>query len=356
MLTATSGESIRRCFRPPVCQPVAMKEQLQQIAVEEGLSGVLRVDIDGRVAYEGAFGQKHRGLGIANTIDTQFGLASGAKGFTALTVMSMVERGELSLDATARSVLGADLPLIDDRVTVEQLLEHRSGIGDYFDEDNYDDTNAYVLKIPPHLLVTTEDYLLALDGHPMKNEPGKEFVYCNGSYVVLALIAERVSGVPFHDLVAERVFVPAGLRDTAYLRSDELPGRAATGYLENDGLRTNVLHLPVRGNGDGGIYSTVAEIHALWDAFCAGRIVSRETVAAMVHPRNTSAEMDARCGLGIWLDIKTDGVSLHGFDAGVGFVSARDPGGRFAYTVISNKGRGAWPVSERVKALLADPV
>ena len=332
-----------------------MQDELNQIAVEEGLSGVLRVDVDGRAVFEGAFGFKHRGHEIANTIDTQFGLASGAKGFTALTVMSMVERGELSLETTARSVLGADLALIDDRVTVEQLLAHRSGVGDYFDEDNFDDANAYVLKIPVHRLVTTEDYVVALDGYPMKHKPGEEFVYCNGSFVVLALIAERVSRVPFHDLVEQRVCVPAGLRDTAFLRSDELPGRAALGYLENDGLRTNVLHLPVRGNGDGGIYSTAADLHTLWDAIFAGRIVSRETLAAIVFPRNTTTDRDARCGLGFWLDATTDAVSLHGFDAGVGFVSVRDPAGRFAYTVISNKGRGAWPVSQRVNALLTTP-
>ena len=68
-----------------LCEPVAMQEQLNQIAIEEGLSGVVRVDIDGAVAFEGAYGPAHRGLGIPNTMDTQFGTASGAKGFTALT-------------------------------------------------------------------------------------------------------------------------------------------------------------------------------------------------------------------------------------------------------------------------------
>ena len=329
-----------------------MQDALNQIAVEEGLSGVLRVDVDGIAVFQGAFGFKHRSLEIANTIDTQFGLASGAKGFTALAVMSMVERGELSLDTTARSVLGNDLPLIDDRVTVEQLLAHRSGIGDYFDEDNFDDNNAYAMKVPVHQLLTTEQYVAALDGYPMKHEPGAEFVYCNGGFVVLALSAERVSRAPFHDLVDERVCGPAALHDTAFLRSDELPGRAAIGYLEDDGLRSNVLHLPVRGNGDGGVYSTAADLHALWDAVFAGRVVSRETLAKMVYPRSVAADMEARYGLGLWLDATTDAVSLHGFDAGVGFVSVRDPAGRFAYTVISNKGRGAWPVSQRVRELL----
>ena len=225
--------------------------------------------------------------------------------------MSLVERGELGLDTTARSVLGADLPLIDDRVTVEQLLAHRSGIGDYLDEDEVDDNNDYVLTVPVHELATTEQFLAVLDGHPMKYEPGERFNYCNGGYMVLALLAERASGVPFHDLVDQRVCRPAGMTDTSFLRSDELPGRAAVGYLDDDGLRTNVLHLPVRGNGDGGIYTTAADVHALWDALFAGRIVSPDTVAEMVRPRSDVPEMSMSYGLGFWLDDSTGTVSLH---------------------------------------------
>ena len=148
-----------------------------------------------------------------------------------------------------RSVLGTDLPLIDDRVTVEQLIGHRSGIGDYLDEDELDDNNDYVLEVPVHQLVTIEDFLVVLDGNPMKHEPDETFNYCNGGYMVLALVAERVSGVPYHDLVDQWVCQPAGMVDTAFLRTDELPARAALNYLHDDGLRTNVLHLPVRGTG-----------------------------------------------------------------------------------------------------------
>lgn len=329
-----------------------MQEQLNQIAIEEGLSGVVRVDLNGAVAFEGAYGLAHRGLGVPNTMDTQFGTASGAKGFTALTAMSMVERGELSLATTARSLLGDDLPLIDDRVTVEHLLSHRSGIGDYLDEEVFVDTNSYVMPIPVHQLAGAEDYVRVLGGYPMKQEPGAQFVYNNGGFVVLAVLIERAAKVPYHDLVDQRVCAPAGLCDTAFLRSDELPGRAALGYLDDDGLRTNLLHLPVRGVGDGGIYTTAADMHRLWDALFAGRVVAPETLAAMVYPRSDDPDMGMRYGLGLWLDAVTDAVSIHGFDAGVNFVSARDPGGRFAYTVTSNKSRGAWPVSERIRALI----
>ena len=170
-----------------------------------------------------------------------------------------------AVDAGSR-VLGTDLPLIDDEVTVEHLLAHRSGIGDYLDEDIEHDRADYLMTVPVQELATTEQYLAVLDGFPTKFPPGEQFSYCNGGFVVLALIAERASGVPFHDLVTERVCEPAGMIDTAFLRSDELPGRAAIGYLDIDGVwRINVFHLPVRGSGDGGIYTTVADIRAAVD-------------------------------------------------------------------------------------------
>ena len=145
----------------------------------------------------------------------------------------------------------------------------------------------------------TEQYVAVLDGYPPKFAAGERFSYCNGGFVVLALIAERASGTPFHELVAQRVCDPAGMRDTAFLRSDELPGGTALGYLDADGLRTNVLHLPVRGSGDGGIYTTAADVRALWTAFLGGQIVSSEWVArdGAAAKRRTGALEALRPGL-----------------------------------------------------------
>jgi len=197
-----------------------------------------------------------------------------------------------------------------------------------------------------HELATTEDYLAVLDGHASKFAPGERFAYCNAGYVVLALIAERASGVPFHELVEQRVCRRAGLTDTAFLRSDELPARTALGYVEVDGAwRTNVFHLPVRGSGDGGIYSTAADISSCWQAFFAGRIVSTAWVAEIVRPRSDVPEQSMRYGLGFWLHASTDAVILEGCDAGVSFRSVHDPGTQVTLTVISNTAGGAWPIA-----------
>lgn len=324
----------------------ALEDELDAIASETAFSGVVRVDGGDGIELANAYGLAHRGYEIANDVDTRFAIASGTKGLTALAVVSLIEDGRLDLATSARSLLGRDLPLVGDDVTIEHLLSHRSGIGDYLDEEVEHELADYLMPVPVHELATTEQYVAALDGHPMKFAPGERFAYCNSGYVLLALIAERASGVPFHDLVQRRVCESAGMRDTAFLRSDELPRCTALGYLMIDGAwRTNVFHLPVRGNGDGGIYSTAADISSLWRAFFAGRIVSTDWVGEMVRPRSDVPSQSMRYGLGFWLHASNATVMLEGCDAGVSFRTVHDPRSGVTHTVISNTTDGAWPIA-----------
>lgn len=333
---------------------MSLSDAVDTIADESGFAGVVCVDRGDETWFAKAYGYAHRAYRIPNTVDTRFAIASGSKGLTALTVMSLIQQDALRLSTTARSLLGRDLPLISDEATVEHLLAHRSGIGDYLDGEADHDITDYVLTVPAHALATTERFLAVLDGHAMKFAPGARFSYCNSGYVVLALIAERVAGISFHELVRQRVCAPAGMRDTEFLRSDELPARTAVGYLPIDGeSRTNVFHLPVRGNGDGGIYSTVADMTRLWRSLFAGRIVSAEWAAEMVRPRSHETGQSMRYGLGFWLHPSSEVVILEGFDAGVSFRSVHDPQTGITHTVVSNSSYGAWPITRRLDELLA---
>jgi len=329
---------------------IDLAESIRNVASETGFSGVVRFDDGDDSQVSEAFGLAHRGFGLPNTVDTQFAIASGGKGFTALAVVSLISDGTLSLDTTARSVLGTDLPQIADDVTVGHLLAHTSGIGDYIDEENEDlDPYDYVLVSPVQNLATTEAFLVEVDGYPPKFAAGEGFSYCNGGYIVLALIAERSGGTGYHDLVAERVLEPARLPDTAFLRSDESSDRMALGYLHVDGLRANVLHLPVRGNGDGGIYTTVTDMHTFWNALFKGQIVTEGWVSEMTRPHSEAPEQSARYGLGFWLAETGPKVMLVGGDAGVSFSSTHDPTTRRTWTIISNTTDGAWPMVRHVR-------
>ena len=111
---------------------------------------------------------------------------------------------------------------------------------------------------------------------------------------MLSIAIEAASGRSYFDLVQERVLDPAGMTDTGFVRSDRLPPGAAIGYLE-DG-RSNVLHLPVRGAGDGGVYSTVRDLEALWRALFEGRILPLPVVDRLVEPRNDDPSEAAGTG------------------------------------------------------------
>jgi CubicO group peptidase (beta-lactamase class C family) len=327
---------------------------VDDLTVPADFSGVISVDRAGEPSVRQAHGLANRSDGLPNRVDTRFAMASGSKGFVAVAVASLVESGDLRLDTTARSVLGADLPLVADDVTVEHLLAHRSGIGDYLDEDVHEDLTAYPLKQPVHVLDRAEAFLPELDGYPTVFAAGERFKYNNGGFVVLAVILERVGGMPFQDVVDARVFGPAGMTDTAYLRSDELPPNTALGYLHADGLRTNVLHLPVRGSGDGGAYSTAADISTFWRALFAGTLVSTELVETMVRTHSEKAWLDMAYGLGFWL--RPDGkVQLEGSDAGVSFRTVHDRDTATTWTFMSNWTDGAWPVARQVIPVTPPP-
>ena len=326
--------------------------EIETVVAETGFSGHVRVEQQGVVVHERAYGFADRAHAIPMELETRIGVASGAKTFTALTVLRLVEEARLTLATPAREVLGADLPLIDDAVTVEHLLSHRSGIGDYLDEDVIEDFSAFALPVPLKSLDSAESYLTVLDGFPQKFPPGTGFSYCNGAFCVLALLAERAGGEPFHDLVRRLVIEPAGLAHTAYLRSDMLPGDAALGYVHgpehDDALRTNVLTLPVVGGGDGGIYTTAGDICALWAALDAGRVVSSATWADMQRSRSEVGD-DEGYGLGVWR--WGAAVELRGSDSGASFGSVHQAG-RLTWAVLSNTSDGAWPMVTRLADLL----
>jgi CubicO group peptidase (beta-lactamase class C family) len=309
-----------------------------------GFGGAIRVDHAGTVVLDQAYGLADRAHGVPSTPQHRFGVASLSKGFTALTIASLVDEGRLGWTDPVRPVLGDDLPLVDDGVTVEHLLTHTSGIGDYLDEGAGGSITDHVLPIPTHLLDDTEGFLPVLDGHAQVTPPGAAFAYNNQGYVLLALIAQRVSGTTFADLVAERVLAPAGMTRTAFLRMDELPGDVARGYLDATGLRTNVLHLPVRASGDGGVFTTTADLAAFWAALLADRIVRPETRAVVTSPRHVVASERMRYGAGFWLGLDSPELVLEGYDAGVSARTWHDPAADLTVSVLSNSSDGAWPV------------
>ncbi|MFF2485058.1 serine hydrolase domain-containing protein [Microbacterium sp. NPDC058062] len=309
----------------------------------EGFCGVISARRGDAVLGEWAVGLADRTAGAPNTPATRFGLASGTKTFTALTTLSLIGDGLLRQDTPAREILQDDLPLIADDVTIDHLLSHTSGIGDYLDEE----VDALApLSVPVQSLDSTPAYLPMLEGFPTKFRAGERFSYCNGGYVVLAIIAERASGIPFADLVRARVFEPAGMTSTGFPRSDLLPPGTATGY-KDDG-RTNVFELPVVGSGDGGAHSTAGDLHLFWLALLAGRVVDPSLVALLTERVTADAGDGLGYGRGVWLD--GEDLAIVGGDHGVVAVSRHHPPTATTVTGLAN---AEVPTFVRVRELMS---
>lgn len=327
--------------------PDELAAVLHDAAVGSDFSGAIRVDHGGRLVAERGYGLADRAHGVAATAQHRFGVASISKGFTALAIGALLDDGVLTLDTPVRPILGTDLPLIDAAVTVGQLLSHTSGIGDYIDETAGEITD-HVLEVPVHTLVDAEDFLPVLDSRPQVSAPGAEFAYNNSGFVVLALIAQRVSDLSFHELVGRRVFAPAGMTCSSYPRTDEPEADVATGYLRETGLRTNTLHLPVRGSGDGGAVTTAGDLAAFWTALMGHRIVSAATLETLIEPLSVVEEEGMRYARGFWRGMTSDLLILEGYDAGVSGRSWHDPATGLIATVLANHPEAAWPVLEAI--------
>ena len=87
-----------------------LQESVRHLAEEHDFSGVVRVDRPGERSYADAFGLADRAHGVANAVTTRFGIASGTKTLTAISVLSLVAEGLLTLDTRARTLLRDDLP------------------------------------------------------------------------------------------------------------------------------------------------------------------------------------------------------------------------------------------------------
>lgn len=315
-------------------------------------SGVVHISVDDEPVFAAAYGLADRAAGVANTVDTRFGTASATKFLTALGIGALIDDGRLTLTTRLVDVVSAPLPGIDPEVTIGQLLNHTSGVYDYFDEDLFPDFEDFRLPIPPAKLLRPSDYLPMLTG-PQKFPPGTRFNYCNGGYVMLGLVIEELTG-SFHDHLQRRVLTPCGMLRSGFFRLDQLPPDTAIGYL-TDGVRTNTDLLPVIGGPDGGMFTTAGDLQRLWRCFLAGQVISAPLVTAFT---TWTAQYEGDFGYGYGLWIRDDGqhppeLFIQGGDAGVSIRSSLHAP-RTVFTVAANSTDGTRPVVPALLKLIRD--
>ncbi|QTD42996.1 serine hydrolase [Sporosarcina sp. Te-1] len=300
-----------------------------------------------------SYGFANRSDQLKNTTTTRYGIASGCKLFTAIAICQLVEKGKLSFEMKLADCLDVDFPSFDKDITIHHLLTHTSGVPDYFDEDVMDDFEELWIENPMYRIRSVKDFLPLFQDQPMKLKVGERFHYNNAGYILLGLIIEIASQLPFAEYIQEFIFKKAGMADSGYFELDAVPSNTALGYIDYpDGTwKTNIYSLPVKGGPDGGAYVSVGDMAKLWRALLDNRLLSEEYTQLLLSP-HVANDGDDYYGYGVW--IKKNGSDIFkyhvmGYDPGVSFRSAYYPSTATTVVVCSNRSEGAYEVLQEIE-------
>ena len=267
---------------------------------DRGFNGNILISENGRIIYENSTGWADNSRGIPMTINTPFYLASVSKQFTAMAILLLRDRGQLNIDDKAVDYL-PELGPYASKITIRHLLNHTSGLPDYFamgwDEPGL--TNALLFE------------KLQDNTRQLNFRPGHKYRYNNTGYVLLSLVVEKTSGMPYYKFIDTYICDPLGLEDTwVYdLRNNARnQNLKAIGY-EYNMRKENDYYLLT--TGDGGMYSNIEDLYT-WDrALYSNDLVSQETIMEAFEPLILANGSSENYGFGWNIGSNLNGKSVY---------------------------------------------
>jgi CubicO group peptidase (beta-lactamase class C family) len=168
----------------------------------------------------------------------------------------------------------------------------------------------------------------------MKFPPGVRYSYSNGGYVFLGMLIEKLTGMLYRDFIHKHILKAAGMHNSGFYAFNDHPENTASGYLE-DRRTTNIYHLPLRGGGDGGMFTTTDDLRSFWDSLFSNRILSAELTKTYLNTHYRFNDTDGY-GCGIYKRLDDSMFSIVGGDAGVGFDSRHLVQEKLTINILSN--------------------
>ncbi len=243
--------------RPAIIR--ALTRYFDDLATRDLFSGTALVAYKGEVLFTAAHGLATKRYDVPNRLSTRFDLGSINKAFTKIAIGQLLARGKLSLDdRLIRHVPDYPNRTVAEQITIRQLLEHASGLGDLFNETFRRSSRA--------LYRSPRDYFPIFADEPLLFEPGSARQYSNAGYIVLGAVIEELSGEPYDAYVRRHIFEPAGMTRSGFFERDAVVPDIAEGYTrmmsrgEDGERRSNMFMLPIKGNAAGSAQSTVEDL------------------------------------------------------------------------------------------------
>ncbi|MEU0409224.1 serine hydrolase domain-containing protein [Streptomyces griseorubiginosus] len=285
-------------------------------ALAQGAPGAMARVEDRGTVFGATAGVADRGTARAMGEADRFRIGSVTKTFTGVVLLQLVDEKKLKLDAPVDRYLPGLLP--DDRITVRQVLGHRSGLYDY--------TNDMFARTVPGFeavrkrVFTPEELVQLSLRKPRTNAPGAKYSYSNTNFVVAGMLVEKLTGNPVRTEYQNRIIEPLKLRDTFYVHpGTKIPGRFARGYLTPDQAGAPLVDATEQtvswAQGAGALISSTRDLNTFLSALLQGRLTSAAQLAQMEKwlPAGTGQAY----GLGLRRRDLSCGVSVYGHTGAV---------------------------------------
>ncbi|MDG1708362.1 MAG: serine hydrolase [Emcibacteraceae bacterium] len=280
------------------------------------------------------YGTAHFATNSPVTAQSNFRLASVTKQFTAMSILQLIERGDLSFETSLKDVF-EDFPEYGSTVTMEHMLQHTSGIADYGPMGAMDLGRQF--KDQDVLAFTM---MLEKTDFPV----GDKHEYSNTAYVVLTKVIEKISGQPFREYLQENIFGPAGMADTkAFENGVNVVNNRAYGYtIEQDGVIETDQNKWSALLGDGGIYSNLDDLYKWDQVLYTDQLMDQDYMDLAVSNHETSDEEPMDYGYGWRLETyKGMDIEYHtGSSIGFRNVLYRIPSENFTAVILTNRDEG----------------
>jgi CubicO group peptidase (beta-lactamase class C family) len=256
----------------------------------------------GQPVFKGCYGLASVEHQIPITSATVFNLASVAKQFTAFSILLLEKEGKINLDDDIHIYL-PELPPYDKTVTVRHLLNHTSGIWEYWTimhsyagNTRYD---YYTLNEVMALLKQQEKLLF---------DPGSQWSYCNTNYVLLAQIVTNVTGHSFVNWTTEHIFDPLGMAFSFFHENSfqMIPGRATPYRKNNQEVLTIAEDNRNNYAGQGYLYTTIDDMILWMDNFRTKHLGGQAVIDKMSQKGRLNNGSESFYGFGVGI------LNLHG--------------------------------------------
>jgi CubicO group peptidase (beta-lactamase class C family) len=216
----------------------------------------------GTVLLAKGYGMANVELSVPVKPETVFQSGSVGKQFVSAAIMLLVEDGKVSLDDSIAKYF-PDAPPAWKPILVKNLLSHTSGLAEYETPERTAPTGPFYVRLD----FTEDDFTKKTYSLPIENAPGEKWNYRNTNYLLLGILIHRVTGMPYADFLAQRIFKPLGMSSTRLIsEADIIPNRAAGYELQDDQLKNQEWVSPTfNSTADGTLYFNVLDL-AKWDA------------------------------------------------------------------------------------------